>query len=586
MKKLMTLLLFLVAYHFSFPLMAQASPNVSISYHYKKPVNQYNYSINQYNYGLLASSDFPEIHNKDDFSTVIHSLMADRKETATLHVKAQDFVYTDINQLLKEAIDSSNDYDHWHFSSAHGDIIITNENDFEIMLNMEYLTTYAQEQKVETKVNEILASIIKEGMSPDYKAKVIHDWIVKNVRYDQTLEEHSAYAGFFKGTTVCQGYSTMLYKMLEEVGIENHILANEEHGWNLVNLGGQLYHLDATWDDPLPDRGDKVSYDYFYLTNDQLKANDKNSLHTYDTKKYPLATDKPYDLKHFLALVNDVEQLDWSDITNQPLDGITSSLDLPTKGANGATITWNSNNPALANNGVVSRPTQGDAEGDLIATLTLDDFVEQKYFKTKVKGIEASSGESSKELLVNSTNPENKAEDISFDRPIIKVDFSEEVAKGPLFKKIILKYGRYTVRSSNSVSGNTLTLKPLVKLKPATTYTVFIPKNSVIGINNSTLVNDYSFTFTTTKKLPVRTIRIESVKTSSTEQSVPIKVIAVLTDKTEMDVTDRCEISFNQKGIVYDNGTLSFSSDIKPNTLITITAKFNGKYTRYKLRIE
>jgi para-nitrobenzyl esterase len=57
---------------------------------------------------------------------------------------------------------------------------------------------------------------------------------------------------------------------------------------------------------------------------------------------------------------------------NAALNNVVADLVLPTSGENGTTITWSSSNPAIGNDGIVTRPvySAGDASGKLIATIT------------------------------------------------------------------------------------------------------------------------------------------------------------------------------------------------------------------------
>ena len=66
------------------------------------------------------------------------------------------------------------------------------------------------------------------------------------------------------------------YEMLcKAAGIQVIYVASEEmnHGWNAVRLGGTTYYIDCTFDDPIPDRGEYVSDQYFMLTGDELAQN-------------------------------------------------------------------------------------------------------------------------------------------------------------------------------------------------------------------------------------------------------------------------------------------------------------------------
>ena len=140
-----------------------------------------------------------------------------------------------------------------------------------------YWETTAQRAAVDTKVTTILAGIITPGMSDFAKEKAVHDWIITNVAYDTTLVQHSAYAGLFGDyKTVCQGYALLAYKMLMDpsVNIPAHIIEGKAHGvghtWILAQIGGQWYHLDPTWDDPVPDIINRKVYAYYNLTDAQI----------------------------------------------------------------------------------------------------------------------------------------------------------------------------------------------------------------------------------------------------------------------------------------------------------------------------
>ena len=43
--------------------------------------------------------------------------------------------------------------------------------------------------------------------------------------------------------------------------------------WNIVNIGGDYYHLDCTWDDPVSDDGGKLRmYTYFNLSDEMISG--------------------------------------------------------------------------------------------------------------------------------------------------------------------------------------------------------------------------------------------------------------------------------------------------------------------------
>lgn len=69
------------------------------------------------------------------------------------------------------------------------------------------------------------------------KEKAIHDYIVSHVANDTSLTEYSPYAALVKGTTVCQGYALLTYKMLHKVGVPVRLIEGSADGvahlWNL-----------------------------------------------------------------------------------------------------------------------------------------------------------------------------------------------------------------------------------------------------------------------------------------------------------------------------------------------------------------
>jgi hypothetical protein len=145
----------------------------------------------------------------------------------------------------------------------------------EVTIRLSYRETKEQTAYVDNTVRSVLGNIITKGMSDHEKVKAIHDWIVVRLKYDETLQKYTAFDGLKTGSTVCQGYSLLAYKMLERAGITNRIVegraGGQLHAWNLVLLDGRWYHMDTTWDDPTPDRGKEVSTAYYLLTDAEMR---------------------------------------------------------------------------------------------------------------------------------------------------------------------------------------------------------------------------------------------------------------------------------------------------------------------------
>lgn len=174
------------------------------------------------------------------------------------------------------------------------------DGDFNLSVKYTYVENKSQVDYVDSQVKQILSQIIKPGMSDLEKEKAIHDYIVSTVAYDETSSndediKFGDYNAVTKHIAVCEGYSLLAYKMLTGAGIEARIVISNNnddeygHAWNMVKIGGAWYHLDCTFDDPVPDVKGKVLYNYFNKTDNEIAADSK---HQWDRTKYPAATTK------------------------------------------------------------------------------------------------------------------------------------------------------------------------------------------------------------------------------------------------------------------------------------------------------
>lgn len=154
--------------------------------------------------------------------------------------------------------------------------------------NVSYLESKSQSDYVSDQAKVIVSSIIRPNMNDFEKEKAIHDYVVSNLAYDQSLTDHTAYGGLTKGTTVCQGYALLTYRLLTEAGISNKIVegraGGQLHTWNLVHIDNSWYHLDTTWDDPVPDVKGRLNYNYFNLTDEEIRRD-----HSWVAGEYPTA---------------------------------------------------------------------------------------------------------------------------------------------------------------------------------------------------------------------------------------------------------------------------------------------------------
>lgn len=158
---------------------------------------------------------------------------------------------------------------------------------YTIQIEPIYYTTPEQEQQVDKAVKRILAELDFKRSTTDYeKIRAVHDYLVRTVTYDTIHKKNesyhldtTAYAALLNGTATCQGYSVAVYRLLREAGVHCRIVtgtvvdgeAAERHAWNLVELDGVYYNLDATWDALLE------TEDYFLKGDDAIPNHVRDS---------------------------------------------------------------------------------------------------------------------------------------------------------------------------------------------------------------------------------------------------------------------------------------------------------------------
>ena len=106
-------------------------------------------------------------------------------------------------------------------------------------------------------------------------------------------ESFNLYRLLVKNKAVCNGYAEAMVYLLNRIGIEAIYIPSlpaMNHAWNKVKVDGTWYNMDATWDDPVPDRQGKIGYQYFLVSDSQL-----SKTHDWDNEGLPQATDTRYD---------------------------------------------------------------------------------------------------------------------------------------------------------------------------------------------------------------------------------------------------------------------------------------------------
>ena len=199
--------------------------------------------------------------------------------------------------------------------------------------NSKYLSKLSDSQKtLLSKLKKISDDNIKVGMSDYEKEKVLHDYIVLNYSYSSS-EDESSYTIrnlIEKGSGVCEAYAYAFQVLCTYAGLDCSIIVgnieNTNHGWNLIKLDGEYYHVDVTSDDPIPDKEGRLMYNFFNLTDEEI-----SKTHTWNREDYPKCTATKYNYYVYNNLIiTSYEQLE--DFILKELDKGTEKIYFYLKG--------------------------------------------------------------------------------------------------------------------------------------------------------------------------------------------------------------------------------------------------------------
>ena len=125
-------------------------------------------------------------------------------------------------------------------------------------------------KKIYTKLDAVLAKIIKPAMTAEQKAKAIHDYVVTHITYDSNYADEETAENLLKaidkGRGVCGDYAMLFDYLCDRASIPCTFEGGDtnigDHAWNAVFVNGQWKFVDTTWND---DKTNKVSYKYFLV---------------------------------------------------------------------------------------------------------------------------------------------------------------------------------------------------------------------------------------------------------------------------------------------------------------------------------
>ena len=281
---------------------------------------------------LLQPEDVPAVAaeespsyctSPDDAGVLLRDEMVARHTTARVYLNSVVYDKSVFKSVFSHVLDHTGDpvegdYLRWQY----GGWKATAEGYLEgglyklcLTYTITYYTTAEQEKAVTDKLSSVMPALTESTMTNYEKVKAIYDYICKNVTYDYTnlnddsyKLKYTAYGALIDGTSVCQGYAVLLYRMALMAGVDCRLIPGNgnggPHAWNIMKMGDKYYNVDATWD--------AVSYpDYKYF----LKSDANFENHTRDAEwktdeiyqQYPMGEEDYTDSQFYAYELDDYD---------------------------------------------------------------------------------------------------------------------------------------------------------------------------------------------------------------------------------------------------------------------------------------
>lgn len=166
---------------------------------------------------------------------------------------------------------------------------------FSYAMNGNYVSTFVIKYNYDTKeidrmqqeFDDAVAAVVSE-INPDWTdaetVLYLHDYLAVRCQYDLTYTYADAYSALVGGCSVCQGYALAMCVLCRAAGIPCYPVTSDElnHMWNAVQIDGNWYHCDITFDDNSPDLIGHAAHSYVLVSNDYMLADSMHNASDYN----------------------------------------------------------------------------------------------------------------------------------------------------------------------------------------------------------------------------------------------------------------------------------------------------------------
>ncbi len=250
----------------------------------------------------------------------------------------------------------------------------------------------SMESSMKSARTSFVSSIASEtsGKADEEIELIVHNKICSDVVYDDAAAEddasshdvaHTPYGVLVDNSAVCDGYSTAFAYVLDYYDINAKVCvgyAGGGHAWNIIELYGQWYEVDCTWDDQ-----SSIVYDYYNITTATISSDHTRQ---YEGTLLPTATGTACAYGSSFVYVTSVS-ISPTTASMYQNDTYQMSYGYSPSNASNPAVEWSSSDTSVATvdeNGLVTGVGQGTCtitvtslyyEHSASATITVDGVV-------------------------------------------------------------------------------------------------------------------------------------------------------------------------------------------------------------------
>ncbi|NFQ95645.1 sugar-binding protein [Clostridium botulinum] len=401
-------------------------------------------------------------------------------------------------------------------------------NSCDIKVNYEYSNDVIDKmrEKLNSKINYIKKNYLDECSTDLEIEYAIHDYITQNCTYDKDNYDkktvpnisHTSYGALINQIAVCDGYSKATMLLLNEYGIEAGIVTNDSHAWNYVNIDGNYYQIDLTWDDPTPETN-KITYKNFNCSDNVMRK-----IHPWTSTIPERCTDTTFDDlfriingnsvngKNSVRIKDKLYYLEGTDLWKCNLDGSNKTLFSKniTQSANMVNLVTNDNDIYYLSELEIKKINTNDKKIDTFKNLsnefnfTSGRYSVQFYIKNSKLNIRFGQSKNDSNLKFTTKEYELKATpEKSDDKPqnIVKVDKSNLIAIYNLNKDKVK--GTFTDETWNTF------LQSLNKAKN------ILDRDDVTQLDINNALSNLQTSINNLKDKPQNIVKVDNVNNSS-----------------------------------------------------------------------